>query len=88
MGVFATRTPMRPNPIGLTTVYVLSIDEEKGLIEVPFLDADNNTPMLDIKPYTPSFDRIENPEVPDWCSHWPKSSEDSGDFNWENEFNF
>ena len=88
MGVFATRAPMRPNPIGLTTVYVLGIDEYKGLMEVPFLDADNNTPILDVKPYTPSLDRIENPKVPDWCSHWPKSSEESGDFDWENEFNF
>ena len=88
MGVFATRAPMRPNPLGLTAVYIQSIDQHQGIIEVPFIDADNNTPILDIKPYTPSLDRIENPEVPDWCSHWPKSFEDSSDFNWENEFNF
>lgn len=88
MGTFATRGPFRPNPIGLTTVDILMIDEEKGIIEIPFIDADDGSPILDLKPYTPSLDRIENPKVPDWCAHWPKSSEASGDFDWENEFNY
>lgn len=52
------------------------------------LDADDNTPVLDIKPYTPSLDRVESPGVPEWCRHWPKSIEESGDFPWEGEFNF
>jgi hypothetical protein len=34
------------------------------------------------------FDRVEIPGVPEWCSHWPKSLEESGEFDWENEFNF
>jgi len=46
------------------------------------------SPVLDIKPYTPSLDRVEAPGVPKWCSHWPKSLEQSEDFDWENEFNF
>lgn len=41
-----------------------------------------------LKPYTPSFDRVQNPGTPDWCSHWPKSLEASASFEWENEFNF
>lgn len=88
MGVFATRSPMRPNPIALTASEILHIDEQKGIVEIAYIDANDNTPILDLKPYTPSLDRIENPTVPQWCSHWPDSVEKSGDFPWENEFNF
>lgn len=35
-----------------------------------------------------SIDRVESPTVPDWCDHWPKCYEASGDFDWENEMNF
>lgn len=88
MGVFATRSPIRPNPIALTPVSVLEIDYQKGMIKIPYIDANDGTPVLDIKPYTPSLDRVENPKVPVWCDHWPKSVESSGSFNWEDEFNF
>ena len=88
MGTFATRSPARPKPLALTTVEVLHIDHDNGTIQIPYIDANDGTPLLDIKPYTPSMDRIESPEVPDWCSHWPKSYETSGDFEWEKEFNF
>lgn len=88
MGIFATRSPVRPNPIALTTAPVTYIDHENGVIHIAYIDANDNTPVLDIKPYTPSMDRIESPTVPDWCSHWPKSLEESAEFPWENEFNF
>lgn len=88
MGVFATRSPVRPNLIGVTVVDVLDIDFEQGRIVVPYTDANNQTPILDIKPYTPSEDRVEEVQVPEWCRHWPKSVETSGDFDWEREFNF
>lgn len=88
MGVFATRSPIRPNPIALTPVSVLEIDYPKGIIRIPYIDANDGTPVLDIKPYTPSLDRVENPQVPSWCDHWPKSVEASGDFDWAAEFNF
>lgn len=88
MGIFATRSPVRPNPIALTAVEVIQIDYKNGVIQIPYIDANDNTPVLDIKPYTPSFDRVENPGVPSWCNHWPKSLEESGHFAWENEFNF
>lgn len=88
LGVFATRSPSRPNPIAIETVYIINIDEEKGIIEIPHIDAFDNTPVIDIKPYTPSIDRVENPIIPSWCSHWPKNYETSGEFNWEDEFNF
>ena len=73
MGIFATRSPIRPNPIALTAVEVIHIDYQKGLIQIAYIDANDNTPVLDIKPYTPSLDRVETPGVPEWCSHWPKS---------------
>ncbi|MDR2043281.1 MAG: SAM-dependent methyltransferase [Clostridium sp.] len=88
MGVFATRSPARPNPIALTTSEIISIDFSKGIIRVTFIDANDSTPVLDIKPYTPSFDRVELPGVPIWCSEWPKSTETSGCFHWEQVFNF
>ena len=53
-----------------------------------YIDAENGTPVLDVKPYTPSLDRVERPDVPGWCAHWPKSAEASGDFDWEKVFNF
>jgi tRNA-Thr(GGU) m(6)t(6)A37 methyltransferase TsaA len=88
MGIFATRSPVRPNPIALTTVQVIAVDYEQGIIQIAYIDADDGTPVLDIKPYTPSLDRVETPGVPGWCTHWPASLELSGSFDWGNEFNF
>ncbi len=88
MGVFATRSPARPNPIALTASEVLGIDHAAGIIRAAFIDADDGTPVLDIKPYTPSFDRVESPGVPAWCGGWPKSTEASGCFDWGQVFNF
>ncbi len=87
LGVFATRSQFRPNPILITTIFVEQIDFEKGIIYTPYIDAENNTPLLDIKPYH-LYERVENCNVPDWCSHWPASAEQSANFDWENEFNF
>ncbi len=88
MGIFATRSPIRPNPIALTAVQIISIDHAVGRIQLAYIDANDGTPVVDIKPYTPSLDRVEEPKVPGWCSHWPKSVEESGSFDWEAEFNF
>lgn len=44
------------------------------------------SPVLDLKPYTPSLDRVEIPHVPDWCAHWPQSLEESASFDWAKEF--
>jgi tRNA-Thr(GGU) m(6)t(6)A37 methyltransferase TsaA len=56
-GVFATRAPARPNPIGLSVVRLLRVDG--GTLEVDGIDVLDGTPLLDIKPYTARFDRIE-----------------------------
>lgn len=64
------------------------MDIEHGVVGLYYIDAFDGTKVIDLKPYVPSVDRIENPSVPDWCKHWPKSYEESGRFDWESEFNF
>jgi len=56
-GVFATRAPARPNPIGISVVRLLKIDE--NVLYVKGLDVVDGTPLLDIKPYVPDFDVFE-----------------------------
>jgi tRNA-Thr(GGU) m(6)t(6)A37 methyltransferase TsaA len=53
-GLFATRAPSRPNPIGISCVRLLSIRD--NLLEVAGVDILDDTPLLDIKPYAPGFD--------------------------------
>ena len=53
-GVLATRSPCRPNPIGITVAEILSV--KGNMIRVTGLDALNGTPILDIKPYEEHFD--------------------------------
>ena len=66
LGIFATRTPHRPNPIGLTRVKLLKI--EGNVLTVQGLDAYDGTPVLDIKPFD-SWDTTEDFKVPEW---WKK----------------
>ncbi len=66
MGAFAVRTNLRPNPIGLTLVELVKVDD--NVLTVRGLDAFNGTPVLDIKPYDP-WDVAENARVPAW---WQK----------------
>lgn len=86
MGVFATRSPARPNSIGLTACAVWRIEPQEGRLWLGYIDAEEGTPVLDIKPYTPSLDRVETPEVPAWCAHWPRSLEGAAEFDWPGEF--
>jgi len=58
-GVFATRSPHRPSPLGLTVVELIS--RKGNVLEVKGLDAVDGTPLMDIKPYMPSVD--ERPAV-------------------------
>ena len=66
LGIFATRTPHRPNPIGLTRVKILNING--NVVTVQGLDAYDGTPVLDIKPFD-SWDTTEEFKVPNW---WKK----------------
>jgi tRNA (adenine37-N6)-methyltransferase len=72
LGVFACRAPMRPNPIGLTTAKILHIDQETGIVEIADIDAYDGTPILDLKAYMPSQDRVRSVHVADWAADWPQ----------------
>jgi tRNA-Thr(GGU) m(6)t(6)A37 methyltransferase TsaA len=67
IGVFAQRTKYRPNPIGVTAVRLLAI--EGNVVKVRGLDALDGTPVLDIKPYMPPFDRVDDVKMPPWVGH-------------------
>jgi tRNA-Thr(GGU) m(6)t(6)A37 methyltransferase TsaA len=84
MGVFATRSPVRPNPILVSTIEVQAIDFNEGIIYTPFIDAEDQTPVLDIKPYY-WMERVRGCKVPTWCQHWPLWFEDSLAFDWREE---
>lgn len=64
IGIFACRCPQRPNRIAISTVALLSRD--RNTLKVKGLDIVNNTPILDIKPYTPQYDKVEKAKVPEW----------------------
>jgi tRNA (adenine37-N6)-methyltransferase len=53
-GLFATRYPRRPNPIGLSVVRLLA--RQENILEIEGVDVLDGTPLLDIKPYIPAFD--------------------------------
>ena len=66
VGVFASRSPDRPNPLGKTTVKLL---ERRGnILKVQGLDALDGTPVIDIKPYIPGIDAVKDARVPPWMT--------------------
>ena len=71
-GVFATRAPVRPNPIGLSVVRLIQI--EGATLYVEDVDIIDRTPLLDIKPYVPDFD-MRNAEKIGWLAKKAASAE-------------
>jgi tRNA-Thr(GGU) m(6)t(6)A37 methyltransferase TsaA len=55
-GVFALRSPVRPNPIALAVVKCLALDREAGIVSIDAIDALDRTPVLDIKPWLATVD--------------------------------
>ncbi len=76
--LFATRMPVRPNPIGMSVVELLDFSTDTGQITVKGLDALDGTPVLDIKPYIPNFDNYSNACVPDWLKEHLNSRHHNG----------
>ena len=72
-GLFATRAPKRPNPIGLSTVQLDRI--ENGNLHVRNADILDGTPLLDIKPYVPEFDNYARVRT-GWLEHARKTVDD------------
>ncbi len=66
VGVLATRSPARPNPIGIITVKLLG--HRDNVLKVIGLDAVDGTPILDIKPYIPGYDSPAKAETPGWIT--------------------
>jgi tRNA-Thr(GGU) m(6)t(6)A37 methyltransferase TsaA len=60
-GLFATRAPKRPNPIGLSIVRLIKVEE--NILHIEDVDILDNTPLLDIKPYVSMFDALDQTEV-------------------------
>jgi tRNA-Thr(GGU) m(6)t(6)A37 methyltransferase TsaA len=60
-GVFAIRTPFRPNPIGISILEILEIKDNN--IEVNNVDLLDQTPILDLKPYVPQFDNFKTTKI-------------------------
>ncbi|MHA2427157.1 MAG: tRNA (N6-threonylcarbamoyladenosine(37)-N6)-methyltransferase TrmO [Candidatus Hermodarchaeia archaeon] len=65
-GVFASRSPARPTPIGLSIVAIQKIDKDSRRIYIDQIDAHDETPVVDIKPYMPFSDRVDNARYPIW----------------------
>ncbi|HID71825.1 MAG TPA: tRNA (N6-threonylcarbamoyladenosine(37)-N6)-methyltransferase TrmO [Thermoplasmata archaeon] len=79
-GVFSTRAPSRPNPIGISTVRLLRV--EGNLLHIQDMDIVDGTPLLDIKPYVTQFDGREVEEI-GWLEkniHKLSKSKDDGRF--------
>ena len=70
VGIFSQRAKDRPNPIGITAVSILRV--EPDALVVRGLDAISRTPVLDIKPYYPAYDRKDNATVPEWVDRLMK----------------
>lgn len=66
VGIFACRCPQRPNPIAITTVKLLG--RKENILEVKGLDILDGTPVIDIKPYWPQYDKVEDGKIPEWVN--------------------
>ncbi|XP_063901228.1 tRNA (adenine(37)-N6)-methyltransferase isoform X2 [Zophobas morio] len=68
LGVFSTRSPHRPNPLGLSLAKLDKLDHNNGTLHLSRIDLVHGTPILDIKPYIEDFDRAEGSLVPQWLT--------------------
>lgn len=62
-GIFALRSPVRPNPIGLHIAKLVSLDIAAGRLELEAIDAIDGTPIVDIKPYFVSVDSVPDASI-------------------------
>jgi tRNA-Thr(GGU) m(6)t(6)A37 methyltransferase TsaA len=64
-GVLATRSQLRPSPLGVSVVRLLR--RRGNILRVEGLDAIDSTPVLDVKPYFPNYDAVKDAQVPGWA---------------------
>ena len=65
-GVFACRSPQRPNPVMMSVCRMTGIDEDRGKIYIGKIDAHPGSRIVDLKPYIPCVDRVRRAKVPKW----------------------
>ena len=70
-GVFATRSPVRPNPIAMTTARVVCLEEENRRIQITPIDAYDGTSVIAMLAYQPELEAVDGAVVPEWLKHWP-----------------
>lgn len=70
VGIFSQRAKDRPNSIGITAVRIVRVGPDS--LDVRGLDAIDGTPVLDIKPYYPAYDRMNDAQVPEWVDRLMK----------------
>lgn len=63
-GVLALRSPVRPNPISLSVLRLIGVDESTGRVTVDAIDLLDGTPVVDLKPYRPGIDAVPDAVVP------------------------
>jgi tRNA (Thr-GGU) A37 N-methylase len=71
VGIFSQRAKDRPNPMGISTVEIISVGDD--YLEIKGLDAINEIPLLDIKPYYPQYDKRDSTKVPEWVDRLMKN---------------
>jgi excinuclease ABC subunit A len=76
-GIFATRSPVRPNPIAMTVARIIKMDVEKKRIYLNGIESFDKTPCLGISEYDSKEHCVFDPRIPSWLKHWPKSFDEA-----------
>lgn len=71
IGVFASRSPVRPNPVAITVVRVNKVDRDLNRIYISHIESYDHTPLLGMIDYDADTDRIDGVKVPEWAKDWP-----------------
>ena len=78
VGVFACRSPLRPNLIMSTVCKILAIDASAGTVSIKDIDAFSNTPVIDLKAYFPIIERVQDAHISEYLVDWPEWLPDEG----------
>ncbi len=70
MGIFATRSPVRPNPICVSVARLEGVERKDGVVRLRGIDAFAGSPVLDLKPYYACLDRVRQSIVPGYVPRW------------------
>ena len=76
-GIFATRSPVRPNPIAMTVARIINIDIERKRIYINGIESFDKTPCLGISEYDSREHCVLDARIPAWLKHWPKSFDEA-----------